>query len=127
MGSAPILELFDTATGKQRPTAPAEKANAPASMYVCGITPYDATHMGHAATYVTFDLLHRTWLDNGRKVTYTQNVTDVDDPLLERAAQRGLDWRQLAQEQTDLFRADMEALNVIAPDHYLARWKPSTC
>src|SRR5699024_3596326 len=71
------------------------------------------------ATYVTFDLLHRTWLDNGRKVTYTQNVTDVDDPLLERAAQRGLDWRQLAQEQTDLFRADMEALNVIAPDHYL--------
>lgn len=119
VGSAPILELFDTATGKQRPTAPAEKANAPASMYVCGITPYDATHMGHAATYVTFDLLHRTWLDNGRKVTYTQNVTDVDDPLLERAAQRGLDWRQLAQEQTDLFRADMESLNVIAPDHYL--------
>lgn len=119
VGSAPILELFDTATGSKRPTAPADKANAPASMYVCGITPYDATHMGHAATYVAFDLLHRTWLDNGRKVTYTQNVTDVDDPLLERAAQRGLDWRELAQEQTDLFRSDMEALNVIAPQHYL--------
>ena len=119
VGSAPILELFDTATGTKRPTAPADRANAPASMYVCGITPYDATHMGHAATYVAFDLLQRTWLDNGRTVTYTQNVTDVDDPLLERAAQRGLDWRQLAEEQTDLFRADMEALNVIAPQHYL--------
>ena len=119
VGSAPILELFDTATGQQLPTAPADRANAPASMYVCGITPYDATHMGHAATYVAFDLLHRTWLDNGRKVTYTQNVTDVDDPLLERAAERGLDWRELAADQTDLFRADMEALNVIAPHHYL--------
>ena len=119
VGSAPILELFDTATGRKRPTAPAETANAPASMYVCGITPYDATHMGHAATYVAFDLLHRTWLDSGRTVTYTQNVTDVDDPLLERARDRGLDWRELAREQTELFRSDMEALNVIAPHHYL--------
>ncbi|MDO5743613.1 MAG: cysteine--1-D-myo-inosityl 2-amino-2-deoxy-alpha-D-glucopyranoside ligase [Micrococcaceae bacterium] len=118
-GNAPILEVFDTATNRLKDTAPADKSNAPASMYVCGITPYDATHMGHAATYVTFDLLQRTWRDAGRTVTYVQNVTDIDDPLLERAASLGIDWQALAAEQTDLFRADMEALNVIPPQHYL--------
>ena len=58
---------------------------AGARMYVCGITPYDATHIGHANTYVAFDLLHRIWRDAGLDVDYVQNVTDVDDPLLERA------------------------------------------
>ncbi|PWD52275.1 cysteine--1-D-myo-inosityl 2-amino-2-deoxy-alpha-D-glucopyranoside ligase [Serinibacter arcticus] len=90
-----------------------------ASLYVCGITPYDATHLGHAATYVTYDLLVRSWRDSGVEVTYAQNVTDVDDPLLERARDTGVDWRELAVSQTDLFRSDMEALRVIAPDHYL--------
>ena len=71
-----------------RPTAPGPTAR----MYVCGITPYDATHIGHAATYVTFDLVHRVWLDAGHEVHYVQNVTDVDDPLLERAARDGEDW-----------------------------------
>ncbi|MFL4478662.1 cysteine--1-D-myo-inosityl 2-amino-2-deoxy-alpha-D-glucopyranoside ligase [Paeniglutamicibacter sp. ORCA_105] len=118
-GNAPILEVHDTATGRLRDTADAEKSNAPASIYVCGITPYDATHMGHAATYVAFDLLQRTWRDAGREVTYVQNVTDIDDPLLERAAATGMDWQVLAKEQTDLFRADMEALNVIPPEHYI--------
>ena len=118
-GNAPILQVHDTATQRLVDTAPAEKSNAPASMYVCGITPYDATHMGHAATYVAFDLLLRTWRDAGREVTYVQNVTDIDDPLLERAAATGMDWQVLAKEQTDLFRADMEALNVIPPQHYI--------
>ncbi|RAX47951.1 cysteine--1-D-myo-inosityl 2-amino-2-deoxy-alpha-D-glucopyranoside ligase [Arthrobacter sp. AQ5-05] len=118
-GNAPILQVHDTATQRLVDTAPAEKSNAPASMYVCGITPYDATHMGHAATYVAFDLLLRTWRDAGREVTYVQNVTDIDDPLLERAAATGMDWQVLAKEQTDLFRADMEALNVIPPQHYV--------
>lgn len=90
-----------------------------ASLYVCGITPYDATHLGHAATYLTFDLLVRSWRDAGLAVTYAQNVTDVDDPLLERARETGVDWRELAASQTDLFRGDMEALRIIAPDHYL--------
>ena len=90
-----------------------------ASLYVCGITPYDATHMGHAATYVAFDLLNRTWRDGGRTVSYVQNVTDIDDPLLERATRDGVDWRELAQQQTALFHADMEALNVLAPDQYI--------
>ena len=57
-------------------------------MYVCGITPYDATHIGHAATYVAFDLVNRAWRDAGHEVHYVQNVTDVDDPLLERATAR---------------------------------------
>ncbi|KSU67881.1 cysteine--1-D-myo-inosityl 2-amino-2-deoxy-alpha-D-glucopyranoside ligase [Arthrobacter sp. NIO-1057] len=118
-GSAPILELFNTATGNLQATAPADAANTAASMYVCGITPYDATHMGHASTYVTFDLVHRTWLDNGRSVTYTQNITDVDDPLLERAEATGVDWRDLAEQQVQLFRDDMEALNVIPPQNYI--------
>jgi L-cysteine:1D-myo-inositol 2-amino-2-deoxy-alpha-D-glucopyranoside ligase len=88
-------------------------------MYVCGITPYDATHIGHAATYVTFDLLGRAWRDAGHEVLYVQNVTDVDEPLLERAERDGVSWRSLADEQIALFREDMTALAVIAPDHYI--------
>lgn len=90
-----------------------------AKLYVCGITPYDATHLGHASTYVAFDVLHRVWLDAGYKVTYVQNITDVDDPLLERANATGVDWQDLASEQIELFRTDMEALRVIPPTHYI--------
>ena len=88
-------------------------------MYVCGITPYDATHMGHAATYVAFDILQRTWLDAGHEVHYVQNVTDIDDPLLERAVERGEDWQAIAERETALFREDMTALNVIPPREYI--------
>ena len=63
-----------------------------AGIYVCGITPYDATHLGHAATYLAFDLVQRVWRDAGHDVRYVQNVTDVDDPLLERASATGEDW-----------------------------------
>jgi L-cysteine:1D-myo-inositol 2-amino-2-deoxy-alpha-D-glucopyranoside ligase len=91
-----------------------------ASIYVCGITPYDSTHIGHAATYIAYDTLIRLWLDAGLDVAYVQNSTDVDDPLLERALARKMDWRELAADQTDRFRADMEALRVIPPDHYIA-------
>src|SRR5665648_510276 len=90
-----------------------------ATMYVCGITPYDATHLGHAATYIAFDLLHRAWLDAGLQVHYASNVTDIDDPLLVRAAAIGVDWEQLATEQTALFAEDMTALGVLAPHTYL--------
>lgn len=88
-------------------------------LYVCGITPYDATHLGHANTYVAFDLLQRVLLDCGYEVAFTQNVTDVDDPLLERAEALGMDWRDLAEDQINLFRADMRALRVIPPQHYI--------
>lgn len=90
-----------------------------ARIYVCGITPYDATHLGHAATYVTFDLLGRALRDAGHEVTYVQNVTDVDDPLLERAQRDGIDWQDLAQRETQLFRDDMAALRVLPPDQYV--------
>jgi len=75
--------------------------------------------MGHAFTYVTFDLLNRAWRDAGLDVAYTQNVTDVDDPLLERATATGVDWVTLAEDQTDLFREDMTALRVIPPQAYV--------
>ena len=84
-------------------------------MYVCGITPYDATHLGHAATYLTFDLINRLWRDAGMDVHYVQNVTDVDDPLFERADRDGEDWRDLGAREIELFRADMEALRVLPP------------
>ena len=88
-------------------------------MYVCGITPYDATHIGHANTYVAFDLLHRVWLDAGLDVHYVQNVTDIDDPLLERARATGVDWSDLAEQQIQLYREDMAALNVLPPRHFV--------
>ncbi|MHA7220469.1 cysteine--1-D-myo-inosityl 2-amino-2-deoxy-alpha-D-glucopyranoside ligase [Arthrobacter sp. MDT1-48-3] len=114
-GTQSGINLFDTASQE-----PAPLGNHPErSLYVCGITPYDATHLGHASTYVAFDLLNRTWRDAGATVSYVQNVTDVDDPLLERATATGVDWRELAAEQIALFREDMEALNVLPPDHYI--------
>ncbi|MGV1005585.1 MAG: cysteine--1-D-myo-inosityl 2-amino-2-deoxy-alpha-D-glucopyranoside ligase [Candidatus Nanopelagicales bacterium] len=111
----PQLRLFDTAAQSVREAG----AAAEASMYVCGITPYDATHLGHASTYLAFDLLNRVWRDQGKRVRYAQNVTDVDDPLLERAVERGEDWRELAERETELFRADMSALRVLPPQHYV--------
>jgi L-cysteine:1D-myo-inositol 2-amino-2-deoxy-alpha-D-glucopyranoside ligase len=90
-----------------------------ASVYVCGITPYDATHIGHANTYLAFDTLNRLLRDAGVEVKYAQNTTDVDDPLLERAAATGRDWRELAEEQTDLFRRDMEWLGIVPPDFFI--------
>jgi L-cysteine:1D-myo-inositol 2-amino-2-deoxy-alpha-D-glucopyranoside ligase len=115
-GAAPAVQAFDSA-GSQLVRVGPESGTA--RMYVCGITPYDATHIGHANTYVAFDLLNRAWRDAGLAVEYVQNVTDVDDPLIERARDTGVDWAALAREQTQLFREDMEALNVLPPSHYV--------
>jgi L-cysteine:1D-myo-inositol 2-amino-2-deoxy-alpha-D-glucopyranoside ligase len=109
------LSLYDTATRAVRETKPGPTAR----LYVCGITPYDATHLGHAATYVAFDLVQRVWLDAGLDVHYVQNVTDVDDPLLERAVATGQDWTELARAETALFREDMAALRVLPPRDYI--------
>ncbi len=114
-GEGPPLRLHDTASGEVRPTAPEPTAR----MYVCGITPYDATHLGHAATYLAFDLVNRVWRDLGHDVAYVQNVTDIDDPLLERAARDQDDWVVLGMRETALFREDMAALRVIPPRHYI--------
>ena len=114
-GRGPALRLYDSADRQVRPTTPGDVA----TMYVCGITPYDATHLGHAATYLTFDLVNRVWLDNGHQVHYVQNVTDVDDPLFERAERDGIDWRDLGDRETQLFREDMAALRVLPPQDYV--------
>lgn len=114
-GSAPEVRVRDTASGDLVPAARGDVV----TLYVCGITPYDATHLGHAATYVTFDLLGRALRDSGHEVRYVQNITDIDDPLLERAERDGVDWRDLATREIALFREDMTALAVIPPDEYL--------
>ncbi|MFC4244717.1 cysteine--1-D-myo-inosityl 2-amino-2-deoxy-alpha-D-glucopyranoside ligase [Gryllotalpicola reticulitermitis] len=114
-GAAPLL--YDSAT---QGLVAAEPTGDTATLYVCGITPYDATHLGHANTYLAFDTLQRVWRDAGYTVRYAQNVTDVDDPLLERADRDGVDWRDLARSEVDGFRADMTALGVIPPDAYVA-------
>src|SRR5882757_9666394 len=114
-GDHPQLRLYDTPAGDVRETA----AKGTARLYVCGITPYDATHLGHAATYLAFDLVHRQWLDNRHDVHYVQNVTDIDDPLLERAERDHDDWVVLGMRETALFREDMEALRVVPPRDYI--------
>jgi L-cysteine:1D-myo-inositol 2-amino-2-deoxy-alpha-D-glucopyranoside ligase len=114
-GSGRPLRLFDTAARQIRLTAPGTEAR----MYVCGITPYDATHLGHANTYLAFDLVNRAWRDAGHEVHYVQNITDVDDPLLERAGQTGEDWRHLAAREIERYRSDMEALRVLPPREYV--------
>lgn len=105
------VTAYDTASQTVRPLSPGPTAR----MYVCGITPYDSTHIGHAATYVLFDIIHRCWLAAGHDVVYVQNVTDIDDPLLERAARDSVDWQALAEFETQRFRDDMVALRVLPP------------
>ncbi len=114
-GIAP--RLYNTASSRlEHPPIEDERA----TLYVCGITPYDATHLGHAATYLTFDILLRAWRDAGIETLYAQNITDVDDPLLERATQTGVDWRELADDQIGLYRSDMHRLGMLPPDRFVA-------
>jgi L-cysteine:1D-myo-inositol 2-amino-2-deoxy-alpha-D-glucopyranoside ligase len=115
VGAVP-LRLHDSSSGDLRTVAP---QGSTARLYVCGITPYDATHLGHAATYLAFDTLVRLWRDQGLDVDYVQNVTDIDDPLLERATRDGQDWVAVAERETQLFREDMTALRVLPPTHYV--------
>src|SRR6266478_6155070 len=112
-GRGPEPLVFDTASGELAVAA----AGPDATLYACGITPYDATHIGHAATFTAWDLLVRAWRDAGHDVVYVQNVTDVDEPLLERAERDGEDWRELARRETQRYREDMEALRVLPPTH----------
>jgi len=113
-GKGDVPLIHNDITGVKELSAAGEVAK----LYVCGITPYDATHLGHAATYLAFDLLVRAWRDAGLTVQYAQCLTDIDEPLLERARVMGLDWSTIAAGQTNLFRSDMAALRVIPPDFY---------
>jgi L-cysteine:1D-myo-inositol 2-amino-2-deoxy-alpha-D-glucopyranoside ligase len=111
----PQLSLFNSA---DRALIPVPKQDT-YRIYVCGITPYDATHLGHAATYLIFDVIIRYLKASGAEVKFVQNITDIDDPLLERAVRDGVDWQELASSQIDLFRGDMSDLHVIPPNHYI--------
>ena len=108
----PSLYLQDTNTGKVE-----IKKSRFFSMYVCGITPYDATHLGHAATYLAFDLINRFLSLEHINVNFVENVTDIDDPLLERANKTDQDWQILAEDQLTLFKNDMAALRVLPPEN----------
>src|SRR5579883_1241280 len=108
-----MLQLFNSLSGRKEAFVPSK---SPVTMYVCGVTPYDTTHAGHAFTYVVFDVLHRYLRFLGHPVRYVSNITDVDDSILERARQRKVDYRELGQQQTAQFLKDMQDLNVLAPD-----------
>ncbi|CAM8630435.1 CysS Cysteinyl-tRNA synthetase [Acidimicrobiia bacterium] len=103
------MRIHDTARGAVVPFEPGPIV----TMYTCGITPYDATHIGHAATYVTYDILQRRLRDLGHETRCVRNVTDVDDDILRKARELGVHYLDLAAAETARFDSDMEALNVI--------------
>src|SRR5581483_4660936 len=109
------MRLFNTSSHELETVRPRAE---PVTMYVCGVTPYDTTHLGHARTYLVFDVLQRYLRYLGHGVRYVQNVTDVDDPLIERANALGMDYRELADRYVKIFLADLEDLNVIMPTVY---------
>lgn len=96
-----------------------ELTDRPFGLYVCGVTPYDTTHAGHAFTYLTFDILIRYLAHLGQDVTYVQNVTDIDDDILRKAKELGMQWNELGERETRRFLADMDALGWRRPDHYV--------
>ncbi len=108
------MRLYDTLSGDTRMF----ESGPEVSVYVCGITPYDTTHLGHAFLYVVFDVLMRHLEASGHTVTYTQNVTDIDDDILRKAGELGMDYRELARRETERFQRDLAALNVRSPDHF---------
>ena len=110
------MQLFNTQTGRVDRFTPRDGA---VGMYVCGVTPYDTTHVGHAFTFLTFDILARWLRFKGIDVTYVQNVTDIDDDILRKAKEVGLTWTELGDREIAKYLKDMEDLNWIAPDHYV--------
>lgn len=109
------MQLYNVLTGEKETFTP---RNNGVSVYVCGITPYDTTHLGHAFTYTSFDVLIRYLEYLGHQVTYVQNVTDIDDDILRKAREVGEDWREVGNRWTAHFIRDMKALNVRPPQHF---------
>jgi L-cysteine:1D-myo-inositol 2-amino-2-deoxy-alpha-D-glucopyranoside ligase len=110
------VQLYNTLTGKKERFAPAD--NQTVRMYVCGITPYDTTHMGHAMTYLTFDVINRLCQHQGWRVKYVQNVTDIDDDMVRKAKELGERWDLLGDRYIRQFHEDLNALNVLPPAVY---------
>ncbi len=104
-----VMQLYDTARRRVVPFEPGRVV----TMYTCGITPYDAAHLGHAAVYLTFDVLQRRLRDLGHQTQCVRNITDVDDDILRTARQMGVHYLDLAAEETARFDADMRALGLL--------------
>ncbi len=113
------FSLFNSRGRKTEPFAPLSKGSHEVKIYVCGVTPYDTTHLGHAFTYVSFDVLIRYLRFLGFKVNYTQNVTDIDDYILRKSRENGVGWRSLGSFWIKRYLNDMKALNVERPTHYV--------
>jgi len=107
-----LITLSDSLSGQRQPLP-----DGPVRVYVCGITPYDTTHLGHAFTFLQFDALVRALRWMGREVVYVQNITDIDDSILKRARELRTDWQALGRRYTDRYLRDMATLNVAPPDH----------
>ncbi|MBA2633514.1 MAG: cysteine--tRNA ligase, partial [Chloroflexi bacterium] len=110
------LRLHDARRGGLQPFVPI--GDGPVGLYVCGVTPYDTGHLGHAFTYVSFDVLHRYLEYLGHDVVYVQNLTDVDDDMLGKARQTGEDYLALGNRWVAAFLTEMAALNWLPPDHF---------
>lgn len=104
-----MIRLFDTASGAVVPFEPGELV----TMYTCGITPYDSAHLGHAATYLFYDVLQRRLRDLGHRTQCVRNVTDIDEPLFEKARELGMNWKTLGDREVAHFRDTMNALNIL--------------
>ncbi|MDD4153515.1 MAG: cysteine--tRNA ligase, partial [bacterium] len=110
------LRLYNTMTGRKEELVPARPGSI--SMYVCGVTPYDYSHLGHARAYVTFDVVKRYLQYSGYEVYHVQNFTDIDDKIIKRATQEGIDAGTLAQRYIDAYFEDMDALGIIRASVY---------
>lgn len=110
------MRLFNTQSGQIEEFIPRDGA---AGIYVCGVTPYDTTHMGHAFTFLTFDILVRWLREQDVNVTYVQNVTDIDDDILRKSKALGMGWDELGKRETDKYLNDMKGLNALPFDHYV--------
>jgi len=109
------MKLFNTLTQSLETFVPLSDT---VRIYVCGVTPYDTTHLGHAFTYVSFDTMIRYLEFQGHKVKYVQNVTDIDDDVLRKSRELGISWDELGRRETDRFLRDIDTLNVRRPDVY---------
>src|SRR5215475_9764524 len=109
------MRVYNTLSQAAEPFEPRDDQ---VTLYVCGVTPYDTTHLGHAFTYTAADVLVRHLEGQGLAVRYVQNVTDIDDDILRKAGEVGADWRALGNRWTAHFIRDMEVLNVRPPDEY---------
>lgn len=110
------MRLYNTQSGAIEPV---RIDGDPLGMYVCGVTPYDTTHAGHAFNFLTFDIIVRFVRYLGGEITYVQNVTDIDDDILRKSAELGMTWLELGDRETAKFRTDMRNLNALDPDHYV--------